>query len=254
MKTGRRSFTLIELLITIAIIAILAGMLLPALNKARAKAKSITCINNFKQCGFALQFYADLHNSLLPQQVKLSDKLPGWSAALAFDNLIARQYYKGVWVNVEKYTQCPEAIRPVLPITDSNCNEFLNRTYGIFMLVCANGNYAEDIGSVWYRTDNDWTSFFNTKRIKTPSNTMILGDTCNSSAEFASGDNFNKNCWGWSMEAENVGFIKAWHSPTAVNTLFSDGHAVALPAGKLSQTANKCKYYYNQNGQRIPTR
>ena len=62
----KKSFTLLELLVTIGIIGILAAMIMPALNSSRERAKQIACIGNLKQIGLALNMYLSDNRFIMP--------------------------------------------------------------------------------------------------------------------------------------------------------------------------------------------
>ena len=62
----QRGFTLIELLVVIAIIGILAGLLLPSLSRAKEKARTATCLNNFRQMSISIKLWIDDHNGKFP--------------------------------------------------------------------------------------------------------------------------------------------------------------------------------------------
>jgi prepilin-type processing-associated H-X9-DG protein/prepilin-type N-terminal cleavage/methylation domain-containing protein len=66
---GRHGFTLVELLVVIGIIAVLIGVLLPALNQARQQALLIQCQSNMRQWGVGLQIYVDANGGALPLRV-----------------------------------------------------------------------------------------------------------------------------------------------------------------------------------------
>jgi len=103
----KKGFTLIELLVVIAIIAILAAMLLPALSRAREKARQATCVSNLKQISLGMFMYADDNDGWMPcermaheygasNDLRLPDPFYGfeeWGVYPGFGSIIHAGYY-----------------------------------------------------------------------------------------------------------------------------------------------------------------
>lgn len=104
-----RRFTLIELLIVIAIIAILASMLLPALRKARESAKRINCSGNLKQIAMGVGMYTNVYNGFLPSYDFQAGPLRLWFSSVGnvIDDTIS-DYVKFANMKPE-YFHCPSA-------------------------------------------------------------------------------------------------------------------------------------------------
>jgi prepilin-type N-terminal cleavage/methylation domain-containing protein/prepilin-type processing-associated H-X9-DG protein len=97
---GRRAFTLIELLITITVIAIIASLAVPGMAKAKSKVRSIQCINNLKQWGLGVQLYAADHDDYLPEEGTAAPGIGvlriGWYVTLPRE-LGLPPYYEMAW-------------------------------------------------------------------------------------------------------------------------------------------------------------
>ena len=130
-QSGSWNFTVIELLIVIAIIAILAAMLLPALNRARESARRIACLSQLKTMASATLIYADQNGERIPPGLRYNSWSAGnfwWSILIQTVNSKApSKNYDTVMNGYYKIFVCPTEKSP----TGKNLPNFRYTHYGV---------------------------------------------------------------------------------------------------------------------------
>ena len=167
-----RNFTLIELLVVIAIIAILAGMLLPALQRARAVAKRTACLNNHKQIALSRSQYTLDNNDYIPPYCEIS----GGSGAKWTDLLLPYAKTGVIWIcpGSRDATGYDSSKMSSSFIAGNNVEFYAHQNIGIN----ATGGWAGSSGKAFGLT------YYKEARIKYPSFLIYSGDTTSKQTDY----------------------------------------------------------------------
>ncbi|MBI3850252.1 MAG: prepilin-type N-terminal cleavage/methylation domain-containing protein [Verrucomicrobia bacterium] len=131
-RLGRRGFTLVELLVVVAVIGILAALLMPALSRSKAKAHAIFCLNNTKQLTLAWLIYADDHNDQLPYNL---------GGDVARKTVAEKNNLN--WVNDIMSWELDADNTNAALIADASLGPYANKVVGIYR--CPSDNVLSDI-------------------------------------------------------------------------------------------------------------
>jgi len=175
-----KNFTLIELLMVIAIIAMLAGMLLPALKAAKEKAKDIDCISRLKNCGLAANMYSGDYNDYFTYGRVVSG-VPAWTSLATNCFYVKLIPYLGGTFPIKKDSAVSNSLRcPKLAYIPGGTYYYYSYfstpefgdIYCSYAMNCSYTNITEANGYGLYNSSNTLTCR-KTSKIPDPSGTMM---------------------------------------------------------------------------------